>query len=150
MKKKSILSLTLSAILSTCVMPMVYAGDLATPASDKAIAIVAKCNKLAQPSWDKGSRGDMYEGNENYRVCLKKEIGVLAKSVLGAQQGKFMTDMEKALDQLTQVYGDISEVTEAAGHRKAFDPTADASDLIVLEQILSGLTEAEEILKKKA
>jgi len=112
--------------------------------------LLDQCRKAAQPTWDKGGRGNTYEGNDVYRTCLKDQITKCAKDVFPAdKQAAFTADMGKAADQITQVYTDIGDVIDKAGRRKAFDPTADASDLSFYENLLQALSTASGILKEK-
>src|SRR3990167_3225261 len=106
--------------------------------------------KQAQPTWAKGGRGNTYEGNDIYRSCLKDQINQIAKTVIPADQlSRFQTDMQTADDKITDVYNDLSDVLEKAGHRRALDEAADASDLSYYEDLLQAMSLAADALKQK-
>jgi hypothetical protein len=120
------------------------------PGKKAASALINGCKAKAKPTWAAGGRGNFYEGNEEYRTCLKESIQKTAKEVLPAdKQEALLKDMDAAAAQITQSYSHMSDAAEKTKRGKAFDPIMDASDLSYYEGLLQALAEARVLLSQK-
>ncbi len=120
------------------------------PGKKAASALINGCKAKAKSTWTAGGRGNFYQGNEEYRTCLKEAIQKTAKEILPAdKQEALLKDMDAATAQITQSYSHMADAAEKAKRGKAFDPIMDASDISYYEDLLQALSEAKVLLSQK-